>query len=185
MVEFPAIYMGSMKGEIEIAHYFQNLGIFNPEDMAFIILTSYHRYLKHKELKTDELIEYVKTRSEEIIQREHIRKIYEINQFNVNDTVFFCSHNFISKDQENAFYNSLCIPKGLVLAKDTNSFLIKIRLVESCDPKGIIIQRFTHTKVDNEWIEKETIDILKEDEIKWTPYNIWKKHLLPTNAKNY
>jgi hypothetical protein len=40
--------------------YFNNLGIFHPDDMSSIILTSFHRYLNNKDIKLGEQIKYYK-----------------------------------------------------------------------------------------------------------------------------
>lgn len=39
-----------------LSAYFNNLGIYHPDDMSGIILTSYHRYLSGKELKLQEQV---------------------------------------------------------------------------------------------------------------------------------
>jgi len=41
-----------------LAKYFEEMGIFHPDDMSAIILTSYHRYLNNKDVKLDEQRKY-------------------------------------------------------------------------------------------------------------------------------
>lgn len=42
----------------QLAKYFEEMGIFHPDDMSAIILTSYHRHLNNKDVKLDEQREY-------------------------------------------------------------------------------------------------------------------------------
>ena len=48
---------GLWKGK-ELAKYFNGLGIYHPDDMSGIILTSYYRHLHNQDLKVDEQIKY-------------------------------------------------------------------------------------------------------------------------------
>ena len=48
---------GLWKGK-ELAKYFNDLGIYHPDDMSGIILTSYYRHLHNQDLKVDEQIKY-------------------------------------------------------------------------------------------------------------------------------
>jgi hypothetical protein len=41
-----------------LSKYFNDMGIFHPDDMSGIILTSYHRYLNEKEINLEEEIKY-------------------------------------------------------------------------------------------------------------------------------
>ena len=50
-----ALWRGS-----RLSKYFNEMGIYHPDDMSGIILTSYHRYLTEKEIKLDEQIKYYK-----------------------------------------------------------------------------------------------------------------------------
>jgi len=45
-------------GGSRLSKYFNNLGIFHPDDMSGIILDSYHRYLTDKEIKLEEQINF-------------------------------------------------------------------------------------------------------------------------------
>jgi hypothetical protein len=47
-------------GGSRLSKYFTDLGIFHPDDMSGIILTSYHRHLKGKEIKLEEQIKSYK-----------------------------------------------------------------------------------------------------------------------------
>jgi len=42
----------------QLAKYFEEMGIFHPDDMSAIILTSFHRRLNNKDIRLDEQREY-------------------------------------------------------------------------------------------------------------------------------
>ena len=83
----------------------------------------------------------------------------------------------ISIEQEDKEMDDyLDISKGVVIAKDTVDLRLQIRLLESCDEKGIIIsKKDIYIQEGTEWIlkEKDKIEIMKTGEIKWTNYDIW------------
>lgn len=168
---------GLWKGDSGIAKYFRNLGINHPDDMSGIILTSFHRYLNKIDIKLDEQIKYYKDYWEKSKQAEIERKRNEFNEFSINDTVDF-QYNFeyVSKKQENKEFDDSCIAKGLVVGKDTVDLKVQVRLLESCDEKGIIISKGDiYIQEGTEWIlkEKDKIEIMKIGETKWTNYDIW------------
>ncbi|MDD4578880.1 MAG: hypothetical protein PHS75_10080 [Anaerolineaceae bacterium] len=168
---------GLWKGDSGIAKYFRNLGINHPDDMSGIILTSFHRYLNKIDIKLDEQIKYYKDYWEKSKQAEIERKRNEFNEFSINDTVDF-QYNFeyVSKEQENKEFDDSCIAKGLVVGKDTVDLKVQVRLLESCDEKGIIISKGDiYIQEGTEWIlkEKDKIEIMKIGETKWTNYDIW------------
>jgi hypothetical protein len=41
-----------------LAQYFNNMGIFHPDDMSGIILTSFHRHLNGQDIRLDEQIKF-------------------------------------------------------------------------------------------------------------------------------
>ena len=45
-------------GGSRLSKYFNEMGIYHPDDMSGIILTSYYRYLKEKDIKLEEQIKY-------------------------------------------------------------------------------------------------------------------------------
>jgi hypothetical protein len=49
---------GLWKGENKLVKYFNNLGIYHPDDMSSIIITSFHRHLNKKDIKLEEQIKY-------------------------------------------------------------------------------------------------------------------------------
>lgn len=168
---------GLWKGDSGIAKYFKNLGIFHPDDMSGIILTSFHRYLNKIDIKLNEQIKYYKDFWEMSKQSESERRRMDFNEFCINDTVVF-QYNFgyVSKDQEKKDMDESCVTKGLVIAKDTVDLKLQIRLLESCDKKGIIISRsdiYKQKGADWKLKENNKLEIMKIGETKWTNYDIW------------
>lgn len=49
---------GLWKGKNSLVRYFKKLGIFHPDDMSSIILTSFHRQLNHKQINLDAQVQY-------------------------------------------------------------------------------------------------------------------------------
>jgi hypothetical protein len=168
---------GLWRGDSGIAKYLRNLGLNHPDDMSSIILTSFHRYLNRIDIKLDEQIKYYKDYWEKSKQAEIERKRNEFKEFSINDTIDFSyNHNYASKEQEDKYMDDSCIAKGLVIALDTVALRLQIRLLESCDNKGILISKSDiYIQEGTEWIlkEKDKIEIMKIGEIKWTNYDIW------------
>ena len=46
--------------EKPLKKYFNDIGVFHPDDMSGIILTSFHRHLNNRDIKLDEQIRYYK-----------------------------------------------------------------------------------------------------------------------------
>jgi len=63
---------GLWKGK-ELAEYFNSIGIYHPDDMSGIILTSYYRELHDQEWKVDEQVKYYQDYWKE--SNEHIEKL--------------------------------------------------------------------------------------------------------------
>lgn len=61
-------------GGSRLSKYFNNLGIFHPDAISGVILTSYHRYLNGENLRLQEQIENLKIWSK--IHREPLKKDY-------------------------------------------------------------------------------------------------------------
>src|SRR5260221_1398911 len=126
-------------GGSRLSNYFDEMGIYNAEDMSGIILSSYHRYLLGNPIKLDEQIRFYKDYWEKAKQKELENKKVEFGQFKISDTVEYkYNYGYISKKQEDDFDRDSCISKGAVIAKDESKFYLKIKIIETCDKKGII-----------------------------------------------
>jgi len=66
-------------GGSRLSVYFNNLGIFHPDDMSGIIITTYYRYLKNEDIKLEEEIKYYKDYWKKINKKNIfvlVKKIY-------------------------------------------------------------------------------------------------------------
>lgn len=163
---------GLWKGDSGIALYFVNLGVTHADYMSGIILNSFHRYLNKKDINLQEQINEAKI------------AIYKMKQLifqniNNNDTVY-CSYKYgyVSKKQKYKCYKRKCIAEGIVIAKDSSNLKLKVRLIKSCDKKGIIIFR-DGFNIDKEAVIKQNdkTEIMNVGDIKWTDLYLWnKKH---------
>lgn len=57
-----------------LAEYFQDMGIFHPDDMSGIILVSYHRYLNNKDINLQEQIAYYRLYAK--VHKEPLKEDY-------------------------------------------------------------------------------------------------------------
>ena len=73
-----------------LTNYFQSLGVFHPDDISSIILTSVHRTLNKKEIELDRQVEHYKAYWKPIIDCEQKQKnvaVSNYNKFNIGDTI--------------------------------------------------------------------------------------------------
>lgn len=167
-------------GGSRLSKYFNEKGIHHPDDMSGIILDSYHRYLKNQEIKLDEQIQHYKDYWERAKKEDLERKKTEFSVYQVGDTVLF-NYNlgFSSPRQERRYDSDDCLAKGIVIAKDEDTLQINVRLVESCDKKGIIYFDSDNTLVLNEKTKKlekpvkHEIKYMKKGMIIWFDYSYW------------
>lgn len=163
-----------------LSKYFNELGIYHPDDMSGIILDSYYRYLNSQEIKLEEQIQSCKDYWERAKKKDLDRKAAEFSEYNVGDTVLF-NYNlgFSTTSQEKKYDNDICVAKGLVIAKNEDTFKINVRLIESCDKKGIIYFDSDNTLVLNEktktWEKpvKREIKYMKKGMEVWFEYSDW------------
>lgn len=167
-------------GGSRLSNYFKNLGIFHPDDISSIILRSYYRYLNQQEIKLDKQIKYYKDywAKYEVDEKKKIQE--QFSQYKVGDTLFFnYPYGFVSLDQENLKSNYKCQAKGILIEKNNEKLIIKVRLIESCDRKGIIYYDNKDSYFLNEKTKKwekpkrRIIKKMKENQEKWTNFESW------------
>ena len=126
-------------GGSRLSKYFNDLGIHHPDDMSGIILTNYHRHLNGKEIDLDEQVKYyqeywARTKSEQLKQTQK-----EFSEYKIGDTLEFnYNKGYVSQEQEDKDDEDICIAKGIVTERNEKDFLIKVKIIETCDKKGII-----------------------------------------------
>ena len=157
-------------GGSRLSKYFNDKGIYHPDDMSGIILDSYHRKLNEQEIKLDEQIKYYQDYWEKSKLAEKERKQKEFSEYELG---------YVSKRQEEKDDDDLCIAKGVVTELNNDKFLIKVKLIESCDRRGIIYYDNKNYKIWNEetkkWEKpiKREIKRLKIKQENWFNYDDW------------
>jgi hypothetical protein len=143
-------------GGSRLSKYFNNLGIYHPDDMSGIIFHSYHRYLTGGEIKLDEQIKYYKGYWDNVKKEELERMRNEFGDYHVGDTVLY-NYNlgFATPAQEQKRDDDSCTAAGQIIGKDEQRFTLKIKLLNSCDSKGII------------WFDNKGHKILNKKTKKW------------------
>jgi len=127
-------------GGSRLSRYFNVKGIHHPDDMSGIILDSYHRHLNNQEIKLDEQIKHYQDYWDKVKVEELAKKEEEFEAYKVGDTLKYTyRHGYLSKEQEKKEANDICIAQCVVLEKKKDNYLLKIRLLKSCDRRGIII----------------------------------------------
>lgn len=164
-----------------LSKYFNSYEIYHPDDMSGIILVSYCRYLNNKAIQFDEQIKFYKDYWEKSKKQEIEVKQKEFGKYMVADTVLFLyKYGYSTPEQEEKDYEDICIAKGEILEKDDEKFLLKIRLIESCDRKGIICYDNEsyefYNKKTKEWErpKKRIIIRMKKGQEKWFNYSNWR-----------
>lgn len=167
-------------GGSRLSKYFNDLGVYHPDDMSEIILDSYHRHLNNKEINLEEQIKYYQNYWEISKQADLKRKQEEFSKYIVGDTLGFnYNKGFVSTEQEKKYDNDSCIAKGIITERNEKDFLIKVRIIETCDKKGIIIfdndgYRIYDPKTKR-WSDpsKRIIKKIKKSKEQWFEYKDW------------
>ncbi|MDD2797923.1 MAG: hypothetical protein PHV20_04960 [Bacteroidales bacterium] len=167
-------------GGSRLSKYFNDLGIYHPDDMSGIILDSYHRHLNDKEIQLEEQIKYYQNYWENSKNVELNRKHEEFSEYKIGDTLEFnYNKGYVSKEQEEKYDDDICIAKGIVTERNEKDFLIKVKIIETCDKKGIIYfdndgQRIYDPKTKR-WRNppKRIIKKVKKNKEQWFEYKDW------------
>jgi hypothetical protein len=167
-------------GGSRLSKYFNELGIYHPDDMSSIILTSYHRYLNNQEIKLDEQIKHCQDYWERLKTKELERKSREFSEYKIGDTLEFnYRRGFVSQEQEDKYYDDTCIAKGIVIERYETDFFIKVKIIETCDEKGIIYYDNDGYKIydsaTNKWKAPPSriIKKMKVNDEHWFEYEDW------------
>jgi len=167
-------------GGSRLSVYFNKLEIYHPDDMSAIILTSYHRFLNGKEVGLESQISLYRDYWKSVDTRKDESKKLEFAAYQTGDTVLFdYPLDFVSRKQENAYYDDVCIATGKIIERNEEKFLIKVLLLESCSRRGIICyDNKNHTFYDPKtrtW-KKQLLRKRKRQksgEARWYTYNDW------------
>ena len=143
-------------GGSRLSKYFNDMGIHHPDDMSGIIIDSYYRYLNDKEIRLKEQIQYYKDYWEKSEREEFERKQKEFADYKIGDTILYKYNlGFATPLQQGKYDKDICLAIGKILERDEAKLVLKVRLIESCDSKGII------------WYDNENTKILNDKTKKW------------------
>ncbi len=134
------------KGENDLVDYFKSVGIFHPDDMSSIILTSFHRFLNDKEIDLDEQVKYYQDYWDKVqVEKDQHNKIYRTIKTGDTVRVMFSKFQATSTTYSLAFLNytapiennNRCFVSGVVLDKQRKkgSRILTIQIIQttSCD----------------------------------------------------
>ncbi|WP_036227576.1 DUF6794 domain-containing protein [Mesoflavibacter zeaxanthinifaciens] len=160
---------GLWKREGKLVEFLSEKGIYHPEDMSAVIFTSFHRKLNNKPIELEKQAEFYQEYWKKVNERQRKEYSKEFEKFKVNDTLNFkYLREYISKEQKELAESGKCIAKGILLEKRESDFYLKIKLIESCDEKGL------YTGLD--WGEPNR-RITKVGDVEWIYYNDWESKI--------
>jgi hypothetical protein len=125
---------GLWRGRNSLSRYFKSKGVFHPDDISSIILTSFHRRLNNIDINLEEQITYYKKYWEDIRERDRLEK-----EQNKADCIKFNKGDFVTMD-------------FTISRKKTHAFLYNISKAENsmgdniCQVTGIIKKKRASNK---------------------------------------
>lgn len=174
-------------GGSRLSKFFQDNRINHPESMSVVILESYHRYLKNEDIRFDEQIkEYVeweeKSKLDKLEQekKELKEKKETFSELKIGNILEFnYKYGFTNQIQEDKWMDDVCIVKGVLIEKDEQNLKIKVKVIETCDRKGIVIYNNDNIIIYNnetkKWSEpkKRIVKYLKKGKSTWFELEDW------------
>ena len=92
---------------------------------------------------------------------------------------FNYKYGFTNKSQENKWMDDICLVKGVLIEKDEQNLKIKVKVIEGCDRKGIVIYNNDNITIYNNetknWSEpkKRKVNYLKKGKSEWFNLEDW------------
>jgi hypothetical protein len=174
-------------GGSRLSKFFRDNKINHPESMSVVILESYYRYLKNVDIKFDEQIkEYVEWEEKSKInelereKKELKEKKETFAELKIGNVLKFNYKNgFSNQSQEDKWMDDICLAKGILIEKDEKNLKIKVKVIESCDKKGIVIYTNDNVKIYNnetkKWSDskKRIVKFLKKEKSAWFELDDW------------
>ncbi len=169
-------------GGSRLSKYFNDLEIYHPDDMSGIILVSYHRHLNNKEIKLEEQVKYYQDYCKNSKKENLDRKQEKFSRYKIGDTLEFkYRQGYVSKKQEDKNDDNTCIAKGIVTERNHKNYLIKVKIIEACDKKGIIYYDNKGSRIydpkTKHWSNpaKRIIKKVKKNNEQWFECNDWEE----------
>ncbi|MDH6354984.1 hypothetical protein M2132_001321 [Dysgonomonas sp. PH5-45] len=128
--------------------YFEDFGIFHPDDMSGIILDSYCRYLRGADIKLDEQILYYKNYWEKVKKDDDAEWLVKRIEYMSKEMVGYerdravyynYPYGFSTEQEEDDYDERKCEAIGKITDVDIETGLIKVKLIKSCNDRGVII----------------------------------------------
>jgi hypothetical protein len=167
-------------GGSRLSSYFNALGIYHPDDMSGIILDSYHRHLTQRALDLPTQVSHYQAYWEKARQQEAEQQQQQFAAYQVGDTITYGYRlGYVTKEQEAKYDDDSCIAKGIVIEKNMEKRWLNVRLLESCDRKGIISYDSKNILVFNPKTNKfeapahRIIKHMKPGQTGWFAYDEW------------
>ncbi|GAA4825272.1 DUF6794 domain-containing protein [Algivirga pacifica] len=161
-------------GGSRLSKYFNDMGIYHPDDMSGIILISYHRYLNDTDIQFKKQVKYYQVYWKKAKREQKKFQKEEFKEFSVGDTVEFSyDYEFISENQEKGYMQESCVATAVIKAKNKKQLQLLVQLLDACDPDGIIISSNNIYDESGKLIEEDKQTIMKTGEEHWTSYNLW------------
>ncbi len=161
-------------GGSRLSKYFNDMGIYHPDDMSGIILTSYYRRLTLTDIRLKKQVNYYQDYWKKAKRKQEKSLKEEFKEFSIGDTVEFrYDYEFISENQENGYMDDSCHATGVIKDKNRKRLQLLVHLLEACDPKGIIIFSGNIYSKSGELLEENKQTIMKRGEKLWTSFDLW------------
>ncbi|SFJ76542.1 DUF6794 domain-containing protein [Myroides guanonis] len=163
-----------------LSRYFKDFKITHPDDMTGIILVSYYRFLSKKEIELQEQIKDVRDFWTNAEEQELNRIREEFVKYKIGDVVeYYFNYGYVSEEQERNYDDGRCIAKGIIIERNDIDFLLKIKVIEACDKKGIIYYdnegEMIYDPKTKKWNnpKKRIIKKMKVNQEQWFKYDDW------------
>uniref|UniRef100_UPI00404AA974 DUF6794 domain-containing protein n=1 Tax=Flavobacterium sp. TaxID=239 RepID=UPI00404AA974 len=170
-----------------LSKFFEDNRINHPESMSVTILESYYRYLKNEDIRFEEQIkeyleweEKIKIDKLELEKKELKEKQETFVELKIGDVLEFkYKYGFSSQSQEDKWMDDICLAKGILIEKDEQNLEIKVKVIECCDRKGILIYNNDNVQIyDNDtkkWTEpkRRIVKYLKKGKSAWFTLDKW------------
>jgi hypothetical protein len=174
-------------GGSRLSKFFRDNKINHPESMSVVILESYYRYLKNEDIRFDEQIkDYVEWEEKSKInelereKKELKEKKETFAELKIGNVLEFnYKYGFSNQSQEDKWMDDICLAKGILIEKDEKNLKIKVKVIESCDKKGIVIYTNDNVKIYNnetkKWSDpkKRIVKFLKKEKSAWFELDDW------------
>ena len=170
-----------------LSKYFKEKGIFHPDSMSGIILDSYHRYLNKKEIQIEKQITFHKDfwdqSEKEAIKREkedlEESQLY-FDEYQIGDTLEFnYNYDFATKAQKDKWMDDICLARGILLEKNKTKLKLKVKVIQSCDKKGIVYYSNENTRIydkkKKKWVRPKKMirKFIKKGKTRWFKLDDW------------